>query len=53
MAVEGAAAAGAFGLLLADVPDAADGMDNGALMLATGAELRRSVKAAASFKATS
>lgn len=41
----------ALGLvLLPDVLDAADGIDNGALMLATGAELRRSVKAAASFK---
>lgn len=42
--------------LLADVPVAvlgAAGFDNGALMLATGAKLRRSVKAAASFKDTS
>lgn len=42
--------------LLADVPAAAvatDRIDNGALMLATGAKLRRSVNAAASFKDTS
>ena len=44
-------AAAEMGLLDTGVPAA--GIDNGILMLATGAELRRSVKAAASFKGKS